>query len=77
MLSCLFSGNSKDLKLKAANIYRESFEFLLKTEVEQSWNETSIGVVRMCGEEDAEVRKCAKELMIEIIDLTNNANIVL
>jgi hypothetical protein len=45
--------------------------------VERSWAETSIGVVRMCGEEDAEVRKSAKELMIEIIDLTNNANIVL
>lgn len=36
-----------------------------------------MGVIRMLGEEDAEIRKKAKDLMMEIIDTTNNANIIL
>jgi hypothetical protein len=31
----------------------------------------------MLGEEDVEVRKKSKEVVMEIIELTNNANIVL
>lgn len=33
--------------------------------------------MRMLGEEDLEIRKKATEMMMEIIDKTNNANIVL
>jgi hypothetical protein len=77
MLQCLFSGTDKSIKLKAIQMYRKCFKFLLKTEVELSWNGVSLGVMRMAGEEDAEIRKLSRDLMIEIVDQTNNANIVL
>lgn len=77
MLQTLFSCNSKNIKIAALDLYRFTFTFLLRTEIELSWNTASIGLMRMLGEEDIQMRKKSKDMLIEVIDATNNANIVL
>lgn len=52
MLSCLFSCSNKAIKMTAIELYRFCFTFLLRTELESSWAQTSIEAMRMLGEED-------------------------
>ena len=53
MLSCLFKGSDRGIKVNAVQLYKNVFDKVLVTEVEMSWNETYEGVLSMLGEEDA------------------------
>lgn len=64
MLCCLFSGTDKKIRIAAIQLYKSIFNKILVTEVEQSWNDTVSGILMMLGEEDAELRKHAKGLVL-------------
>ena len=50
---------------------------MLPTEIELSWNEVSQSLIWMLGEEDSELRKKAKHLILDMIEATGNANSIL